>query len=36
MIDPKTGKREWVMGFGAKAANDLLGYATSRAVYLGR
>lgn len=36
MIDPKTGKREFVMGFGAKEGTDILGYATSRAVYLGR
>lgn len=37
MIDPKTGKHEWVMGFGAKSqSGDILGYATTRSVYLGR
>lgn len=35
MIDPKTGKREKVLGFGADS-KDSIGWATSRAVYLGR
>lgn len=40
MIDPKTGQREHVFGFGAqqkpKQSSDSIGFATSRAVYLGR
>lgn len=42
MIDPKTGRREKVVGFGGTAATssegqaDSIGYATSRSVYLGR
>lgn len=35
LIDPKTGKREKVVGFGADS-KDSIGWATSRAVYLGR
>jgi serine/threonine-protein kinase/endoribonuclease IRE1 len=37
LIDPSTGRKEFVMGFGTKSkSNDVLGYATSRSVYLGR
>lgn len=40
MIDPKTGRREKVVGFGAASKSDgqadSIGYATSRSVYLGR
>lgn len=39
MIDPVTGQREFVMGFGAspsKKSSESIGFATSRAVYLGR
>lgn len=39
MIDPLTGKREFVMGFGAEPpqkTSESIGFATSRAVYLGR
>lgn len=38
MIDPKTGNRETVLGFGAPPdkTKDSIGFATSRAVYLGR
>lgn len=41
MIDPKTGRREKVVGFGGTTSNsdsqsDSIGYATSRSVYLGR
>ncbi|CRL01658.1 CLUMA_CG014880, isoform A [Clunio marinus] len=39
MIDPKTGNREFVMGFGSKpkiSERESIGFATSRAVYLGR
>lgn len=35
LIDPKTGKREKVVGFGADS-KESIGWATSRAVYLGR
>lgn len=35
LIDPKTGKREKVVGFGADS-KDSIGWATSRSVYLGR
>lgn len=35
LIDPKTGRREKVVGFGADS-KDSIGWATSRAVYLGR
>ncbi|XP_055543489.1 serine/threonine-protein kinase/endoribonuclease IRE1 [Wyeomyia smithii] len=39
LIDPKTGRREKVLGFGAPLDRDKaesIGWATSRAVYLGR
>ncbi|XP_058822691.1 serine/threonine-protein kinase/endoribonuclease IRE1 [Topomyia yanbarensis] len=39
LIDPKTGRREKVLGFGAPLERDKaesIGWATSRAVYLGR
>lgn len=43
LIDPKTGQREKVLGFGGEppqppkdAGPDSIGWATSRAVYLGR
>lgn len=39
LIDPKTGRREKVLGFGApldRDKADSIGWATSRAVYLGR
>lgn len=47
LIDPKTGKREKLMGFGGpattttkdnnnNAADESIGWATSRSVYLGR
>uniref|UniRef100_A0A2M4A0B0 non-specific serine/threonine protein kinase n=1 Tax=Anopheles triannulatus TaxID=58253 RepID=A0A2M4A0B0_9DIPT len=44
LIDPKTGQREKVLGFGGPPTNapgegsssDSIGWATSRAVYLGR
>lgn len=41
MIDPKTGRREKVVGFGgtsktAESQSESIGYATSRAIYLGR
>lgn len=38
LIDPKTGRREKVFGFGAAPidANEAIGWATSRAIYLGR
>lgn len=39
MIDPLTGNREHVMGFGAppsKKSSESIGFATSRAIYLGR
>ncbi|XP_055641091.1 serine/threonine-protein kinase/endoribonuclease IRE1 [Toxorhynchites rutilus septentrionalis] len=39
LIDPKTGRRERVLGFGAPLERDKadsIGWATSRAVYLGR
>lgn len=37
LIDPKTGKREKVLGFGAAPeASDAIGWATSRSIYLGR
>uniref|UniRef100_A0A8D8B9X7 non-specific serine/threonine protein kinase n=1 Tax=Culex pipiens TaxID=7175 RepID=A0A8D8B9X7_CULPI len=39
LIDPKTGRREKVLGFGAPLDGDKaesIGWATSRAVYLGR
>lgn len=35
LIDPKTGKREKVVGFGADS-KESIGWATSRSVYLGR
>lgn len=35
LIDPKTGKREKVLGFGTHDS-DSIGWATSRGVYLGR
>lgn len=35
LIDPKTGHREKVVGFGADS-KESIGWATSRAVYLGR
>lgn len=35
LIDPKTGRREKVLGFGADN-KDSIGWATSRSVYLGR
>lgn len=35
LIDPKTGRREKVVGFGADS-KDSIGWATSRSVYLGR
>lgn len=40
MVDPKTGRREKVMGFGDANMegkdSDQIGWATSRAIYLGR
>lgn len=40
MVDPKTGRREKVMGFGEANMegkdSDQIGWATSRAIYLGR
>ncbi|ALC47341.1 Ire1 [Drosophila busckii] len=40
MIDPKTGRREKVMGFGDASMDgtedEQIGWATSRAIYLGR
>lgn len=40
MVDPKTGRREKVMGFGDASMegkdSDQIGWATSRAIYLGR
>ncbi|XP_034116629.2 serine/threonine-protein kinase/endoribonuclease IRE1 [Drosophila albomicans] len=40
MVDPKTGRREKVMGFGDAnmegKEGDQIGWATSRAIYLGR
>ena len=39
MIDPKTGRREKVLGFGSHASidnNESIGWATSRSIYLGR
>ncbi|KAJ6643328.1 Serine/threonine-protein kinase/endoribonuclease ire-1 [Pseudolycoriella hygida] len=37
LIDPKTGQREQVLGFGSPSQYaDKIGWATSRAVYLGR
>uniref|UniRef100_U5ELH4 non-specific serine/threonine protein kinase n=1 Tax=Corethrella appendiculata TaxID=1370023 RepID=U5ELH4_9DIPT len=39
LIDPKTGRREKVVGFGSSSSfetNESIGWATSRAVYLGR
>lgn len=35
LIDPKTGRREKVLGFGA-GSEQSIGWATSRSVYLGR
>lgn len=35
LIDPKTGQREKVLGFGADS-KESIGWATSRSVYLGR
>lgn len=35
LIDPKTGRREKVVGFGADS-KEKIGWATSRSVYLGR
>lgn len=36
LIDPKTGKREKVLGFGSPITKDSIGWATTRSVYLGR
>lgn len=38
LVDPKTGRREKVLGFGSmeKQEGESIGWATSRAVYLGR
>ncbi|XP_055609456.1 serine/threonine-protein kinase/endoribonuclease ire-1-like [Uranotaenia lowii] len=41
LIDPKTGRREKVLGFGSPSKNgeehgESLGWATSRSIYLGR
>ncbi|KAH8273177.1 hypothetical protein KR018_010982 [Drosophila ironensis] len=40
MVDPKTGRREKVMGFGETSMDgkesEQIGWATSRAIYLGR
>lgn len=37
LIDPKTGQREEVLGFGSPPQfKDKIGWATSRAMYLGR
>jgi len=40
MVDPKTGRREKVMGFGDATMDgkegEQIGWATSRAIYLGR
>ncbi|XP_055853155.1 serine/threonine-protein kinase/endoribonuclease IRE1 [Episyrphus balteatus] len=38
LVDPKTGRREKVLGFGSmeKQEGDSIGWATSRSVYLGR
>lgn len=38
LIDPSTGRREKVLGFGAppETTSDTIGWATKRAIYLGR